>query len=220
MGTFYDYHSSAWLAPLFSLSTMAVPVFVVWLAYSFPEPPKAQRLARGAAFGFTACAAVIAALLAVGPYLHLGLDLRALRFAVSPIAFASLLVLTASILLRLRGERGRRRQELVSSAMGLGAAPALLALVILISSITGTPIIHLMLPFVAPLLPLSVGYALIRHNVLETSAVLTRRMFVAPVLTGALVVAIIVWLALRATGRAGTRSRWCPGSAPCSRCWR
>ena len=45
MGTFYDYHSSAWLAPLFSLSTVAVPVFVVWLAYSFPEPPKAQRLA-------------------------------------------------------------------------------------------------------------------------------------------------------------------------------
>ena len=33
---------------------------------------------------------------------------------------------------------------------------------------------------------------------LATSAVLTRRMFVAPVLTGALVVAIIAWLALRA----------------------
>ena len=32
--------------------------------------------------------------------------------------------------------------------------------------VTGTPIIHLLLPFLAPLLPLSVGYALIRHNVL------------------------------------------------------
>jgi signal transduction histidine kinase len=201
MATFYDYHSSTWLAPLFSLSTVAVPVFVVWLAYSFPEPPRARRLARGAAIGFTACAIVVAAVLAVGPYLRL--DLRALRLAISPIAFASLLVLTASILLRLRGERGRRRQELVSSAIGLGVAPALLALVILISSITGTPIMHLMLPFVAPLLPLSVGYALIRHNVLATSAVLTRRMFIAPVLTGALVVAIVVWLALRAGVQSG-----------------
>ena len=39
-------------------------------------------------------------------------------------------------------------------------------------------IIHILLPFLAPLMPLSVGYALIRHNILETAAVLTRRMFV------------------------------------------
>ena len=45
MVTFYDYHSAAWLAPLFSLSTVSVPVCVVWLAYSFPEPPRARRRA-------------------------------------------------------------------------------------------------------------------------------------------------------------------------------
>ena len=147
---------------------------------------------------------MIAALLAVGPYLHLGLDLRALRFAVSPITFASLLVLTASILLRLRGERGRRRQELVSSAMGLGAAPALLAIVHpdLVdhrhadhpphAAVRGAPVAAVGRLRADP------------SQRAETSAVLTRRMFVAPVLTGALVVAIIVWLALRATLRAGT----------------
>ena len=70
-----------------------------------------------------------------------------------------------------------------------------------------------MLPFLAPLLPLSVGYALIRHNVLATSAVLTRRMFVVPVLTGALVVAIIAWLALRAAVHsADLGARSSPGS--------
>ena len=49
MVTFYDYHSAAWLAPLFSLSTMSFPVCVVWLAYSFPEPPRVAppRAARG-----------------------------------------------------------------------------------------------------------------------------------------------------------------------------
>ena len=57
---------------------------------------------------------------------------------------------------------------------------------------------HLVLPFLAPLLPLSVGYSLIRHNVLETNAVLTRRIFIVPVLTSALVVAIVAWLGLRA----------------------
>ena len=85
-------------------------------------------------------------------------------------------MLTASILLRLRGERGRRRQELVSSALGPGGgAGAARARLRDARSITGTPIVHLLLPFLAPLLPLSVGYALIRHNVLATAAVLTRR---------------------------------------------
>src|SRR6185369_16331800 len=98
--TFYDYHSATWLAPLFSLSTVTVPVFVVWLAYSFPEPPRAWRILRWAAVGFTIGAAAVAAVLAIGPYL--GMDLRALRIAVTPIMFASLLALTASILLRLR----------------------------------------------------------------------------------------------------------------------
>src|SRR6478672_410311 len=101
--TFYDYHSLAWLAPLFSLSTAAVPVFVIWLAYSFPEPPRVwRRTLRAAAIAFTALAAVVAAVLVVGPYLHL--DLRGLRVVVYSGAMASLLVLTANILLRLRGE--------------------------------------------------------------------------------------------------------------------
>jgi signal transduction histidine kinase len=197
MVTFYDYHSAAWLAPLFSLSTVSVSLCVVWLAYSFPQPPRTwRRSLRGAVIAFS-CAGVVAAVaLAIGPFLQL--DLIALRAAIGPLAFASLLVLTVSILYRLRVERDRRRQELRSSAIGLVAAPALIAVGYLMGVVSGAPIIHILLPFLAPLLPLSVGYALIRHNVLETQAVLTRRMFVMPVLTGALVVAIIVWLALRA----------------------
>jgi signal transduction histidine kinase len=196
MVTFYDYHSAAWLAPLFSLSTVSVALCVVWLAYSFPEPPRRGRGGlRAVVVAFTVVGGAAAVVLAVGPYLRL--DLRALRVAVSPIAFVSMIALSASLLLRLRGERGRRR-ELRSSALGLVAVPALLAMGFLMQIAIGTPIIQILLPFLAPLLPLSVGYALIRHNVLETSAVLTRRMFIVPVLTGALVVAIIVWLALRA----------------------
>ena len=144
-----------------------------------------------------------AGVLALGPYLSFPrrLDLRALRAAMAPAALSSLLVLSISILYRLRVERGRRRQELLSSALGLAAVPALIALGLVIAVVTGRPIIHILLPFLVPLMPLSVGYALIRHNVLATSAVLSGRMFVAPVLTGATVVAIIAWLALRALVR-------------------
>ena len=108
----------------------------------------------------------------------------------------------------------------MSSALGLAAVPALLAIGFVMPFVTGTPIVHLLLPFLAPLLPLSVGYALIRHNVLATAAVLTRRMFIVPVLTGGFVAAIIAWLALRAVDarcRFGEGSF--PGSARRSRCW-
>ena len=127
MVTFFDYHSTAVLSPLFSLSTVCVSVCLVWLAYSFPEPPRKRgRAARGAGRVLGRRRRRRGACLMVGPFL--GMDLRPLRLAVGAIAFASLLVLSATILFRLRAERGRRRQELRSSALGLAVAPALLAL--------------------------------------------------------------------------------------------
>ena len=196
MVTFFDYHSSAVLWPLFSLSTVCVSVCLVWLAYSFPEPPRTRGLLHAMLVAFTAGGAVAAALLVVGPFV--GMDLRPLRLAVGVTAFGSMVGLSASILVRLRLERGRRRQELRSSALGLAVVPAVLGLVFLPIQFGGSTGFHLVLPFLAPLLPLSVGYALIRHNVLETNAVLTWRIFVVPVLTSALVVAIVAWLGLRA----------------------
>jgi signal transduction histidine kinase len=200
MVTFYDYHSAARLAPLFSLSTVSFPVCVIWLAYSFPEPPLARRrVFRGAAIAFTICGVTAAGVLALGPYLAFPqrFDLRSLRGAVVAVALSSMLVLSISVLYRLRGERGRRRQELMSSALGLAAVPALIAIGF-VMALTGTSVIHILLPFLVQLMPLSIGYALIRHNVFETSAVLSRRMFVVPVVTAALVAAIIAWLVLRA----------------------
>ncbi|HEY7375326.1 MAG TPA: ATP-binding protein, partial [Polyangia bacterium] len=191
----------AWLAPLFSLSTVSFPLCVVWLAYSFPEPPRAGRRAlRAVVVAFTVCGVIAAVVLALGPYLSFPrrLDLRALRGIVVAVALSSLLVLAISILVRLRGERGRRRQELLSSALGLAAVPVLIAIGFVMALASAASIIHIVLPFLVQLMPLSVGYALIRHNVFETSAVLNRRLLVVPVLTAALVVAIIVWLVLRA----------------------
>src|SRR5262249_8932612 len=79
--TFYDYHSTSRLAPLFSLSTVWVQICVVWLCYSFPEPPVRRRPAvRGVAIAFTALGAVAALALMLGP--ALGADVQPLRVAV------------------------------------------------------------------------------------------------------------------------------------------
>jgi signal transduction histidine kinase len=200
MLTFFDYHSTARLAPLFSLSTVLVQTCVAWLAYSFPLPPRrGRRLLRGGLVVLTALEVVAGLTLMVGPFL--GFDLVALRVAVGNVAVGTLVLLAASVLVRLRGERGPLRQELRSSAFGLAAVPAGIALGFLTLIATGAATVHIFLPFLAPLLPLSVGYALIRHNILGTTAVLTRRMFRMPVVTGALAGALVVWLALHAALR-------------------
>jgi signal transduction histidine kinase len=204
--TFYDYHTTAWLAPLFSLSTVWVSIGVLWLAYSFPEPPRRRRRALlRIMIATTALAAAAAAVLMVGPYL--GWDLTRLRMLVSWTAPLTLLALTISIIARLRTGSTSRRQELRSAVWGVLVVPAALAVGFALTTLTGTPIVHLLLPFLAPLMPFSIGYALIRNNILGTTALLTPRLFVMPALSGAGVVALLVGLALEGflqSGRAGT----------------
>jgi signal transduction histidine kinase len=200
MVTFYDYHSTAVLAPLFSLSTVSVQLCALWLAYSFPEPPRRLRRAlRATMVAVTALDVAAAAALVAGP--PLGIDVVAVRVVIAFAAPLSILVLPASVFLKLRGEEGQKRQELLSSALGLAAVPAVVGVGFLVSIVTGASLVHLLLPFLAPLVPLSIGYALIRHNILGTTALLSRRMFAAPVLAGAFAVALVAWLALHAALR-------------------
>ncbi len=49
--TFFDYHTTGQLVPLFTLSTVVVQIAIIWLAYSFPDaaaPPPARVASGGA----------------------------------------------------------------------------------------------------------------------------------------------------------------------------
>jgi signal transduction histidine kinase len=214
--TFYDYHTTTRLAPLFSLSTVGSALAVLWLAYSFPEPPPTilRRALYPAMLALTGAAVTLATALVVGP--RLGRDVTALRVTVSATNVLSLLALAASILIRLRRGQGTTRQELMSAVWGMVGVPAALAVgfALTLTSLPGARFVHLVLPFLAPLGPLSIGYSLIRHNILGTTAVLTPRMFAVPVLTGATIMALVVWLGLAALLRrheAGAFVPWTGG---------
>src|SRR5205823_47301 len=90
------------------------------------------------------------------------------------------------------------RQEVRSAALGLALVPALLALGFVLIAITGIGFVHVLLPFMAPLVPMSIGYSLIRHNILGVTAVLSRRTLAVPIFGGAVMGAILVWLAFHA----------------------
>lgn len=195
--TFYDYHTTTRLAPLFSLGSVGTLVSVFWLTYAFPEPPVWRRRAlfRGMVALSLLAVAVVAALV-LGPFF--GLDTTALRLGVSLANLSSMVALAAGMLARLRTGPASQRQELLSAVWGVVGVPAALAVGVALTTITGAGFLHLVLPFLAALVPLAIGYSLIRHNILGTTAVLTPRMFAVPALTAAAIVALVVWLGLAA----------------------
>jgi signal transduction histidine kinase len=194
---FYDYHTTTRLVPLFGLSTVFVHICLLGLAYSFPAPPRRrQRAMRAALVAWAVLWTAVGAGLLLGP--HLGVDVTGLRVLIGSTAPLSLLTLPVAIVIRLRTGPSEQRQELRSAAWGLAAVPALLAVGFILVAVNGTGFVHVLLPFLAPILPMSIGYALIRHNILGITAVLTRRMLLVPIVVAAGVGAISVWLGVHA----------------------
>ncbi len=104
------------------------------------------------------------------------------------------MVLLVTVVTRLQLAPRERRDELRSAAWGLAAVPGLLSVGFIFGVLTGSGTIHLFLPLLAPQVPLSIGYSLFRHNILETRAVLTRRILWIPIASTAGAGAILVWL--------------------------
>ncbi|WP_404367433.1 ATP-binding protein [Corallococcus coralloides] len=189
--TLFDYHTQATFMPLFILSRLGTAVGSVWLGYAFPERPVRLRRFWLSALWLLAVAAVLAAawlLLAPG----LGLGTARVRHWVDVASQGSLLVCGVAILVRLRGSTGRARAELLAAAWGLAALPVVLAVIVF----SGRGF-YLVVPCFIALLPLSIGYGLIRHNVLAVTAVLTRRLLAIPLVLAGLLAASFAWLATR-----------------------
>jgi signal transduction histidine kinase len=192
--TFFDYHTTGQLVPLFTLSTVVIQVAIIWLAYSFPTPPRRHRRAlHAAAVSFAALGVAAAVALLVGP--RIGRDVTLIRVIVGNSAVGSLVVLLVAMVARLQRGPRERRDELRSAAWGLALVPGLLSIGFMFGVLTGSGTIHLFLPLLAPQVPLSIGYSLFRHNILETRAVLTRRILWIPIASTAGAGAILIWLA-------------------------
>jgi two-component system sensor histidine kinase KdpD len=196
--SFYDHHTKAWLFPAFSVSTIGILLGALWLAYAFPKPPRrgasALRGLLGAAT-LVGAAAVLWLLVGAG----LGWNSLPIRRAIDWLMAPGLLTLALVFILRLRRSTGRAREELAIASWGLIATPLLIAIVHLGRMVTHRDAMHLVLPFIVLLFPLSVGYALIRHNLLESRLVLTRAVAAVPFVLGALLLAVLgaylLWLA-------------------------
>ncbi|WNG25625.1 HAMP domain-containing histidine kinase [Cystobacter fuscus] len=188
--SFYDYHTTAWLAPLFSVSKVGLMLSALWLAYAFPSPPAWRRVGlRRLLSALTVLGAATALGLVAARFT--GTDIEPVRNTTDLLLAPCIAALALAVLLRLRRSTGLERAELLTASGGLIATPLLIALMQVFSLWTGREIRHLALPFIILILPLSIGYALIRHNILEARVVLTPRMLRVPLVLGALLLSVL-----------------------------
>jgi signal transduction histidine kinase len=197
--SFYDYHTNAWLAPLFSASTVGIPIGALWLAFTFPKPPEKRTAAiRRMLIVLTVLGAGTAIGLVVARFT--GWDIYPVRYAIDHLLAPSIATLAGVVLLRLRRSTGLDRAELITASWGLIATPLLIALVQALTLFTGRDVRHLVLPFAVLVFPLSIGYAMIRNNILEARVVLTPRMLMFPFILGAILLSVLsTYLAYLAT---------------------
>jgi two-component system, OmpR family, sensor histidine kinase KdpD len=177
--TIFDYHTMNWLVPLFSVSTVALPISTLWLAYSFPAPPPwGARLVQRALVALTVAGALVAAWL-IACYLR-GEDPSIIRRGVILAILLGIVTLVLAVLLRLGRSSGQASAELITASWGLVLVPLIIATALAINTVTGKDFLHLLLPFILLTFPLSIGYAMIRNNILATQAILTPQMLMVP----------------------------------------
>lgn len=187
--TIFDYHTMNWLVPLFSLSSVALPVSTLWLAYSFPSPPPwGASLVRRALRALTVAGALVAAWL-IASYL-LREDPSLIRRGVILAILLGIVTLVLAVLLRLGRSSGQSSAELITASWGLVLVPLIIATAITINTVTGKDFLHLLLPFILLTFPLSIGYAMIRNNILATQAILTPQMLMVPLFLSSVILAL------------------------------
>src|SRR6185295_8995839 len=134
-----------------------------------------------------------AAWLLVAPLVHR--DALWTRYAVSLGVPVGMVVLAVSILLRLSQAKGAERAPLWAATWGLIVTSGVLALGFA-QVMYGFARMSLFVSLAVPFLPLSIGVSLIRHNILDTYALLSRRLLVGPVVLASAGVALLAWLGL------------------------
>ncbi|MDJ0765806.1 MAG: HAMP domain-containing sensor histidine kinase [Myxococcota bacterium] len=200
--TFYDYHTTAWLVPLFSGSTVALLFGLFWLCLAFPWTPRVDPATRQRIFRIAAIAALaVAAWLILGPFW--GAETLPLRLAIpSYLLPLALIVLAGSVVVRYFSSQSMKRQQLRPALIGFAGLPIALGVAFPLTLVHGSAVFHLVLPIVPLVITLSIGHAICRYNIVGLSTALPRRAFAAPAVIlamfGAVIAALLIDHAVQA----------------------
>ncbi len=198
LASFFDYHTARRLVPVFAAGTVWTGTGCLLLAIHFPTSLPGWPGARATTLGLVALSGALSLALALGPWL--GVDLTALRMSVGLYAPAAATALLVAVVARRRADLEHVRWQVRVALAGMLVTLAAIATGVSATMLTGSTAIHAVMPLVIPLTPLSVGWAIVRHNVLDADLVVTRRLLALPTASLALGFGLAAWLALRISG--------------------
>lgn len=189
--SFFGFHLAGPLRSVFAVSVLGFQ-YAQWRLALGAEPPAPGGravlgdLGRGAHL-------VAAGLLVLGP--RWGLDPAPVQSLAGVGMILSSLALAVSLRLRRRREVGLRFDGMLRAVVGISFVTV--GAGFLVSWYWGASSYHLVMPFSVLIVPLSIGYALVRHNILGATEVLTRRLLLVPNVAVSALLATLSWLALR-----------------------
>lgn len=183
--TFFDYHTKAWLAPLFSIATVCLPAGLLWFAVSFPQPLKSNRYIQ---YIGRVCLVIFIVLfsliLAVLP--QVGIDPWWGRKLMDFLIIISLLFLSLMFIGRLFFGSANTRLQLTPVVPGLIIGPVVYAVMFAVSLISGDPHINLFLPLLPCIAIVTIGYGIIKRNLLFSNSIIPQKLFIPPLIISAL----------------------------------
>lgn len=210
LATFFDYHTTRRLIPLFSVGTVWTGAGCLLLALHFPTSLLDGRSTRAATRAVVGGSLVFSLALASAPWLSTDASgARTVAGLFAPVAAAALF---AALVARWFARDGTSRWQARVALSGMLVTLVAIALGVTATMVTGSTAIHGVMPLVIPLTPISMGWAIARHNVLDADLVLTRRLLAVPTLVLSAGVALAGWLVIR-SGRADAMQLWLPIAA-------
>ncbi len=203
LATFFDYHTSGTLAPLFHLSGAALISGFLLCAYCFPDAPRQHSRRWGLLVGGALlCMSATGAALLLAPYV--GMDSLPLRVLVTAAMPASILVLATSLAFRWRRGGKANRDVLRRMLPGFLIGPAATAVGFPLTLAIGGSAFHVVLPCASLVMTGSLGMALVRTNVFRTTAVLRSAVLLLPATLAATYVGTCIWLIYLDTPSSGS----------------
>ncbi|MBU3915768.1 hypothetical protein KKA14_09565, partial [bacterium] len=193
--TFFDYHTQAWAAPFFSAGTVGLTLGPLWLSFAFPHLPNNNRTVFTAILFLLMFLAIVATiLLVIGPLI--GYKTLWVRMIIDVAFPVSLLFLGLTVFIRLVVSRGIFRKQLIPTAFGFLCVPVLVGILLTSTVLFGGPVFHIFLPLAPLFIILTIGYSIVRYNILSLGIILDRRSFFPLVIILSLCISCTVFISI------------------------
>lgn len=207
--TFFDYHTQSNLIPFFLAGKIGQIIGITWLAFTFPQPPLKYRRPTFIGLTVLSLAGVFSLVLQLAEPIF-GNDTQSLRAVINDAFPASLVLLGLSVFIHLIFSKGIIRKQLFSTVVGFLFVPIFVGVSFVVNRYLGGPAFHVLLPLALLMITYTIGYSMIRYNILDMGIVLDRRVFLVPVFLISLFIGVSVFLMACSLAEHPEASRWFP----------